>query len=167
MMTTEAELHIPFDVDIVAEGLGLPAHEVINCFADGRRYSMIAERQIAKLVGAELAESERSSYDIIYSNKETAEVRCLTARMSFRPSNQIGQGRIIDDEAMFQKWDVVSKFLVVDLTKENLKMGKLPVYEIPIFVIYDLYESGALGKNAQISRKKFFQLFVTKKRKTL
>lgn len=150
---------ITFDLKKTATGLGLTYDECIQYFLDGRRISFILEKRISNLAGYKKAPSESSPFDVIDSVGKKAEVRCLTTKIMFRPSDQIGMGRKFCEEAFYSdKISQVDYFIICDVNEADLRKGIVRTFSIDSSVVWCLYKSGKFGKNAEKSRKTFIKL---------
>ena len=152
-------IKIEFDVPMAAKGMGLTIDEWVEVYMDGRRISMIIEKRISKLKGYKKASSEGDPYDVIDPENKKGEVRCLTNKVMFRPSNQIGDGRRFDESKFYEhKISKVDYFMIADINEIDLRNGIVNVFNVPSILVWDLYKQGKLGKSADKGRKSFLKL---------
>jgi hypothetical protein len=152
-------MKINFDFKTAAVGLGLTYADTIQFFLDGRRISMLLEKRVSNLNGYKKATSESDPYDAIDPHGKKIEVRCLTKKVIFRPSDQIGAGRKFNEnDFYFEKIKKVDYFMVCDVNEEDLKSGFVNTFDISSELVWSMYKQNLLGKNAEKSRKSFLTL---------
>ena len=133
--------------------------EWVSFHLDGRRISMILEMRISKLKGFQKAPSESSPFDVIDPQSKKAEVRCLTEKIMFRPSDQIGMGRKFDETKFYNnKILQVDYFMIADINEADLRAGFVNIFNISSSVVWELYKEKKIGKNAEKSRNTFLKM---------
>lgn len=146
------------DFEKVAEGLGLPFDDVIKFFNDGRIIGRLGEF-IESVRFKSDRPSENSPYDVIDESNKKIEVRCVTDKLSFASSKEIGFGRQVTEQGFNDKLNNVDYFHVVD--KRNI--NKLVIIQVTKDDINEMVKNNLIGKNKSISEKKFFNEFNRKK----
>ena len=147
--------HITFNMEKVSNGLGLSLEQTLDFFVDGRKFSYLAENIVSNFPTYEKAKSEKMPYDVIKNNLKI-ECRCMTDKIDFKPSSQIGAGRKFNEQLFKEhKIDQIDYFMIFDLNKNDLKNGKIGYWFICKNIIWDCYKNCLIGKNACISRNKF------------
>jgi hypothetical protein len=146
------------DLTLVARGLGLPDTECRALFSDGRMVGHFVERKLVYEFGWKLSASKSSPWDAVDSFGKRLEIRCLTDKIIFRPSNQIGQGRDFEESSFIDKLKQIDGYVIVDI-KKLPELGVIEVARIPIKRVWRLYRKGILGKNAEVGYKKARKLF--------
>ena len=149
---------IKWDLSAIAGAFGVTPEEYWGD-QNGATLSKTAERTVARQVGGTLTESQES-YDVISGVDRWAkliEVRNCVKKACFAPSTSTGKGRRFELAPFKKKIDECDSYVFLDLNP----LGRLcqpRAYEIPAKLVGDLYDMGALGKNAHIDfapRKKF------------
>ena len=131
----------------LSKGLKIRFEDVNEYFTDGRRILFLIERRLY-LEHEEwmLAPSEGANYDLLDPQSKKWEVRSLTKGVYFNPSKDVGPGRSFKEASFLTKLKLLEGFIIADI----LEFPKVPIYKT-----LSLYQSGLLGKRAQVSRKKF------------
>lgn len=157
-------VRIKFDFTKTAAGLGISFDETISYFLDGRKISFLLEQRLSKLSGYTKAPSESSPFDVIDDEGKKAEVRCLTNKIIFRPSDQIGMGRRFCEQSFYDdKIAKVDYFIICDVNEKDLRDGFVDTFSVDSNEIWCMYKCGLLGKNAEKSRKTFLKLMIERK----
>jgi len=147
---------LKWDTKELASALKITEKDVIDYLRDGRRVSFIIERRLAwEVIGGKLAVSEGAGYDLIDKNGGKWEVRSISnSGIYFCPSCQVGSGRSFEEHGFIQKLNEICGYFVSDITQ----FPRIPYWEIPADVVKRWWDSGKLGKNTKISRKRALKL---------
>jgi len=141
------------DFQKVAEGFGLPVEDVISFFDDGRIIGRFAEF-IQKNKYNSKRTNENSPYDVDGDSKKI-EVRCITKKLSFASSKEVGYGRKVTEEGFNKKLDSLDVYQVVDKRDIN----NLKIIEINKEDIEKMMNQNLIGKNKSISSKNFYEFY--------
>ena len=142
-----------FDLDKIAEALGISQHDTKLYFTDGRRISFLIERRAVGIMpGSMLAPSEGSGFDLIDKNGGHWEVRSLTnGGIYFCPSYMVGSGRKFDEFGFLEKLDDVEGYIVTDISE----FPTMPYWIIRYDLVKEWWDSGELDKWRMIWMKRF------------
>lgn len=144
-----------FDVEFIAEGIGLTVAQVNSWFRDGRHASRIIELNLAKELSLTTPDNINDKFDLLDANGGKWEVRCLTDRgCSFAPSKMTGAGRKFDLNGLVEKLRAVKGFMVADI--EGFPV--VPYWVIPVHIIEAWCYGGDLKAGARGSRAKILEL---------
>ena len=139
----------------LSKSLKIRLEDVNEYFTDGRRISFLIERRLyLEHEGWMLAPSEGAHYDLLDPQRKKWEVRSLTKGVYFNPSKDVGSGRSFKEASFLTKLKLLEGFIIADI----LEFPKVQIYKISSNKILSLYQSGLLGKRAQVSRKKFMSI---------
>lgn len=113
----------PYLVDLSRGGMKygpVPEQRLHLEFRDGRIAGLVNEELIAEVFGMTRLRSKNAPYDLLH--QEPGEVdplkldaKGLTDKVSFLPSNQVGQGRTKDLPAYHERRAFLDGYVVVDL----------------------------------------------------
>jgi len=145
-----------FELDKIAEALGISQHDTQLYFTDGRRVSFLIERRAVEVMeGSRLAPSEGSGFDLIDRYDGHWEVRSLTkGGIYFCPSYMVGSGRKFDEFGFLEKLDDMEGYIVTDISE----FPTMPYWIIRYDLVKRWWDSGELGSNSKIPRNKFLRL---------
>lgn len=141
---------IKWDLSAIAGAFGVTPQEYWGD-QNGATLSKTAERTVARQVGGSLTESQEA-YDVISGVDRWAtliEVRNCVKKACFAPSTSTGKGRKFELEPFKKKIAECDSYVFLDLNPlGDLRQPR--AYEIPAKLVGELYDIGALGKNAHI-----------------
>ena len=145
--------YITWDKKLISKDFKINEKDVHEYFTDGRRVSFLIERRLKwDHPGWELAKSEGAGYDLKDPNKDLWEVRSITRNgVYFTPSNQVGSGRIFNENDFKKKLSNIKGFILTDIEQ----FPRMEVFVVSVENVIRWYSNGLLGKNAKISREKF------------
>ena len=145
-----------FELDKIAEALGISQHDTQLYFTDGRRVSFLIERRAVEVMeGSRLAPSEGSGFDLIDRNDGHWEVGSLTkGGIYFCPSYMVGSGRKFDEFGFLEKLDDVEGYIVTDISE----FPTMPYWIVQYETVERWWHSGELGSKSKIPRVKFLNL---------
>ena len=87
-------------------------------FTDGRLSGLLNEELLAAhFRGLSRNEAIGGPNDLFGVNGEKYEVKTVTRKVSFRPSNQHGQGRVKDDAAALERMQSLHGYILVDVRR--------------------------------------------------
>lgn len=149
----DQKFSLTWDIQKLAEAFKVTEEDVKEYLTDGRRVSFIIERRLAwENPGWKLAPSEGAGYDLIDPDGNCWEVRSITnGGVYFNPSNQVGSGRIFNEEGFQQKLSNIKGFILSDI----VNFPHVDVYVVPVNNVIRWYNEGKLGKTTKVTRKKF------------
>ncbi len=154
-MTSKPNGILHWSIEEISKALKIDIKDVKEYFTDGRRVSFLVERRIAKeFLNGTLPKSEGSAFDIIDSRGKKWEVRSISDKVYFSPSNQVGSGRHFDENGFLKKLNEVDGFILADIKS----FPDIPFWIIPVDLVKSWWEEGKLGKNAMVSRNKILNL---------
>ena len=150
---------LEFDVQSIAESLGISESDAQLYFTDGRRVSFLIERRaVESMPGSRLAPSESSGFDLIDTNGGHWEVRSLSkGGIYFCPSYMVGSGRKFEEAGFLDKLQDIAGYFVTDITTFPI----MPYWIIDYRIIERWWGLGLLGKNSKVTRTKFLSLIKT------
>jgi hypothetical protein len=140
------------DYENLSEGFKLPVNKVIDFLNDGRVMGRLGEF-IHSLSSGGGRQNENSSFDILEKNNQKTEIRSITKNVSFASSKEVGYGRKVTENGFIEKLNSIDRYVLLDL--RNLKNGTYDTIEITKEDINML----GLGKNKQMSAKKFYKIY--------
>tara|TARA_B100000287_G_scaffold213527_1_gene201552 strand:+ start:548 stop:1021 length:474 start_codon:yes stop_codon:yes gene_type:complete len=148
--------YLRFDLERIADALGISIDDARDYFTDGRRVSFLIERRaMSEIPGSILAPSEGSGFDLIDAEDGHWEVRSLTrGGIYFCPSYMVGSGRKFQEGGFLDKLEDVEGYFVTDISR----FPDMPYWIISSQMVLDWWKSGRLGKNSKISRASFLDL---------
>jgi hypothetical protein len=136
----------------LSKGFNLPVEQVIDFLNDGRIMGRLGEF-VHSISSGGGRQNENSSFDILEENNQKTEIRSITKNVSFASSKEVGYGRKVTENGFIEKLNSIDRYVLLDL--RNLKNGTYDTIEITKEDIKKL----DLGKNKQISAKKFFKIY--------
>ena len=142
-----------WDMQALASAFKVTTDDIKEYMTDGRRVSFIIERRLKwEHPGWSLAASEGAGHDLLDPDGNKWEVRSITKRgVYFTPSNQVGSGRMFDEQGFRNKLSEIKGFILTDI----VNFPVVDVFVVPVTNVLRWYEEGHLGTTAKISRKKF------------
>ncbi len=144
-----------WDIKKLSESLYISENDVKLYFTDGRKVSFLYERRLTyEIVKGKLAQSEGKGYDIIDLQGNKWEVRSITKRVYFNPSNQVGSQRKFDEIKFLEKLQEIKGYILVDI----MSFPEVPFWIIDKQIVLDWWNQKKLGKITSISRKKMLKL---------
>ena len=145
---------IKFDLDMIADGLGIDKSDVIELFTDGRPASFLMKRKIAHEKKWILGD-KNADYDWIDEDQNFVECRVLTENgVSFLPNKNIGFGRGYNERDFIKKLNFIKYYIVADVTEfPNVYLTKVPSEKIEYW-----HFRGNLNGCGKIAKSKFYKL---------
>ena len=145
-----------WDLTQISSALHISEADAKAYFKDGRRVSFIMERRIAyEFLDGSVSPSEGAGYDVIDKQKNKWEVRSISrGGIYFCPSYMVGSGRSFVESGFKEKLDEIAGYIVSDIES----FPTVPFWVIPTETVRGWWESGTLGKNTKISRRKALSL---------
>jgi hypothetical protein len=140
------------DYEKLSDGFNLPIEQVKNFLNDGRVMGRLGEF-IHSLSSGGGRQNENSSFDILEKNNQKTEIRSITKNVSFASSKEVGYGRKVTENGFIEKLNSIDRYVLLDL--RNLKNGTYDTIEVTKEDINML----GLGKNKQMSAKKFYKIY--------
>jgi hypothetical protein len=140
------------DYEKLSDGFNLPIEQVKNFLNDGRVMGRLGEF-IHSLSSGGGRQNENSSFDILEKNNQKTEIRSITKNVSFASSKEVGYGRKVTENGFIEKLNSIDRYVLLDL--RNLKNGAYNTIEVTKEDINML----GLGKNKQMSAKKFYKIY--------
>ena len=139
------------DYEKLSDGFNLPIEQVKNFLNDGRVMGRLGEYTHSLSSGGG-RQNENSSFDILEKNNQKTEIRSITKNVSFASSKEVGYGRKVTENGFIEKLNSIDRYVLLDL--RNLKNGTYDTIEVTKEDINML----GLGKNKQMSAKKFYKM---------
>lgn len=154
MMQKRFQLH--WDEEDLARAFKVTPKDVREYLTDGRRVSFIIERRLMwENPGWKLAPSEGAGYDLLDPDGGMWEVRSITRQgVYFNPSNQVGSGRMFNEDGFQAKLSGIKGFILSDI----VGFPVVDVFVVPVENVLRWHRERMLGSNAKISRDKFLRL---------
>lgn len=154
MMQKRFQLH--WDEEDLARAFKVTPKDVREYLTDGRRVSFIIERRLMwENPGWKLAPSEGAGYDLLDPDGGMWEVRSITRQgVYFNPSNQVGSGRMFNEDGFQAKLSGIKGFILSDI----VGFPVVDVFVLPVENVLRWHRERMLGSNAKISRDKFLRL---------
>ena len=140
------------DYEKLSDGFNLPIEQVKNFLNDGRVMGRLGEF-IHSLSSGGGRQNENSSFDILEKNNQKTEIRSITKNVSFASSKEVGYCRKVTENGFIEKLNSIDRYVLLDL--RNLKNGAYNTIEVTKEDINML----GLGKNKQMSAKKFYKIY--------
>ena len=152
-MKSRFELH--WDEEELASAFKVTPKDVREYLTDGRRVSFIIERRLMwENPGWKLAPSEGAGYDLLDPEGGMWEVRSITRQgVYFNPSNQVGSGRLFNEDGFQAKLSGIKGFILSDIVGFPL----VDVFVVPVANVLRWHHEHRLGANAKVSRKKYLE----------
>lgn len=142
-----------WDEQELASAFKVSTADIREYLTDGRRVSFIIERRLKwENPGWELAPSEGAGYDLLDPDGNMWEVRSITRQgVYFNPSNQVGSGRVFNEDGFIAKLTRIKGFILSDI----VGFPVVDVFVVPVENVIRWHRAGRLGSNAKVSRAKF------------
>ena len=142
-----------WDEEALARAFKVTAEDVREYLTDGRRVSFIIERRLKwENPGWNLAPSEGAGYDLLDPDGGMWEVRSITRQgVYFNPSNQVGSGRVFNEQKFQDKLSNIEGFILSDI----VGFPVVDVFKFPVHNVMRWHRENRLGSNAKVSRAKF------------
>lgn len=142
-----------WDEHELAAAFKVSTDDIREYLTDGRRVSFIIERRLKwENPGWELAPSEGAGYDLLDPDGNRWEVRSITRQgVYFNPSNQVGSGRVFNEDGFIAKLEGIKGFILSDI----VGFPVVDVFVVPVENVIRWYRAGRLGSNAKVSRVRF------------
>lgn len=152
----EKRFKLKWDEDELARAFRVTPSDVREYLTDGRRVSFIIERRLMwEHPGWKLAPSEGAGYDLLDPDGGMWEVRSITRQgVYFNPSNQVGSGRVFNEDGFQSKLEGIDGFILSDI----VGFPVVDVFVVPVENVLRWHRENALGANAKVSRKKFLDV---------
>jgi len=150
-MKNRFQMH--WDEQELASAFKVSTADIREYLTDGRRVSFIIERRLKwENPGWELAPSEGAGYDLLDPDGNMWEVRSITRQgVYFNPSNQVGSGRVFNEDGFIAKLNGIKGFILSDI----VGFPVVDVFVVPVKNVIRWHRAGRLGSNAKVSRAKF------------
>lgn len=146
---------LTWDPELLAKAMKITSQDVHKYFTDGRRMSFLMEIRIAKVIGGALPPNEGAGYDLLDSEGDKWEVRCITKNgVRFCPSSMIGTGREFEKQGFINKLDEIRGYILSDIER----FPYVPYWFIPKEIVKNWWNKGLLGSTTDISRRKALEL---------
>lgn len=151
----DRRFQLRWDEDELARAFKVTPKDVREYLTDGRRVSFIIERRLMwENPGWKLAPSEGAGYDLLDPEGGMWEVRSITRQgVYFNPSNQVGSGRIFNEQGFQAKLAGIKGFILSDI----VGFPVVDVFVVPVENVLRWHRERALGANAKVSRDKFLR----------
>lgn len=155
-MSAQAHGRLSWSLPELARALHISETDVREYFTDGRRVSFLLERRLAhEVIKGRLAPSEGAGFDLIDAEGRKWEVRSISkGGIYFCPSYMVGKGRKFDAPGFLAKLDDIAGYIVSDIES----FPAIPFWILPTKIVRDWWNSGKLGVNSSVSRKKALEL---------
>lgn len=142
-----------WDEHQLAAAFRVNTSDIREYLTDGRRVSFIVERRLKwENPGWQLAPSEGAGYDMLDPEGGMWEVRSVTrGGVYFKPSAQVGSGRSYNEHGFLKKLAAIKGFILSDITT----FPTITCYVVPVANVLRWHNSGALGRQAQVTRQRF------------
>lgn len=152
----ERRFQLRWDEEELARAFKVTTKDVREYLTDGRRVSFIIERRLMwENQGWKLAPSEGAGYDLLDPDGGMWEVRSITRQgVYFNPSNQVGSGRLFNEEGFQAKLSGIKGFILSDIVGFPI----VDVFVVPVENVLRWHRDRALGANAKVSRAKFMDV---------
>jgi len=153
-MKNRFQMH--WDEQELASAFKVSTADIREYLTDGRRVSFIIERRLKwENPGWELAPSEGAGYDLLDPDGNMWEVRSITRQgVYFNPSNQVGSGRVFNEDGFIAKLTGIKGFILSDI----VGFPVVDVFVVPVDNVLRWHRGRALGANAKVSRDKFLRI---------
>lgn len=152
----EQRFQMRWDEEELARAFKVTPTDVREYLTDGRRVSFIIERRLKwENPGWKLAPSEGAGYDLLDPDGGMWEVRSITRQgVYFNPSNQVGSGRMFNEDGFQAKLSGIKGFILSDI----VGFPVVDVFVVPVENVLRWHRERMLGSNAKVSRDKFLRL---------
>lgn len=149
----ENRFQLRWDEEELARAFKVTTTDVREYLTDGRRVSFIIERRLKwENPGWKLAPSEGAGYDLLDPDGNMWEVRSITRQgVYFNPSNQVGSGRMFNEDGFTAKLSGIKGFILSDI----VEFPVVDVFVVPVENVVRWHRERRLGANAKVSRAKF------------
>ena len=130
---------------MLARAFRVTPKDVREYLTDGRRVSFIIERRLMwENPGWNLAPSEGAGYDLLDPEGGMWEVRSITRQgVYFNPSNQVGLGRVFNEEGFQTKLSGIKGFILSDI----VGFPVVDVFVVPVDNVLRWHSGRALGSD--------------------
>lgn len=154
----ERRFQLHWDEEELARAFRVTVEDIREYLTDGRRVSFIIERRLKwENKGWQLAPSEGAGYDLLDPDGGMWEVRSITrGGVYFNPSNQVGSGRMFNEQGFQSKLSGIKGFILSDI----VEFPRVDVYVVPVSNVLRWHSAGWLGSNTKVSRAKFLKSLV-------
>lgn len=155
-MARDPDGFLKWDAAALSQALCVDLQDVREYCTDGRRFSFIVERRLAKqILKGRLAPSEGASFDVIDPAGCKWEVRSITkGGVYFCPSNMKGSGRSFNEDGFLRKLNEIKGYVLADL----IRFPEIPFWYISADAVLTWWDAGRLGTTTTISRKRALSL---------
>jgi hypothetical protein len=152
----DRRFQLRWDEEELARAFKVTTKDIREYLTDGRRVSFIIERRLMwENPGWRLAPSEGAGYDLLDPEGGMWEVRSITRQgVYFNPSNQVGSGRIFNEQGFQAKLAGIKGFILSDI----VGFPVVDVFVVPVENVLRWHQERALGANAKVSRDKFLRI---------
>lgn len=149
----ERRFQMTWDEEELARAFKVKTTDIREYLTDGRRVSFIIERRLKwDNEGWSLAPSEGAGFDLLDPQGGMWEVRSITDQgVYFNPSNQVGAGRIFNEDGFQAKLSRIQGFILSDIVGFPI----VDIFVVPVENVLRWHNGRMLGANARVSRKKF------------
>ena len=147
---------LTWDPNALAGALCVLIEDVREYCTDGRRFSFIVERRIARdILHGSLAPSEGASFDVVDPQGRKWEVRSITkSGVYFCPSYMVGSSRSFEERGSLQKLDEIEGYVLADLTC----FPGIPFWYVTAATVLRWWNEGRLGTTTKISQRRALAL---------
>lgn len=147
---------LDWDAAALSQALRVDLQDVREYCTDGRRFSFIVERRIAKqILKGQLAPSEGASFDVIDSAGHKWEVRSITkGGVYFCPSYMMGSGRRFDEGGFLRKLNEIKGYVLADL----IRFPEIPFWYISANAVLTWWNARRLGTTTHVNRERALAL---------
>ena len=155
----ERRFQLRWDEEERARAFKVTTHDIREYLTDGRRVSFIIERRLMwENPGWKLAPSEGAGYDLLDPDGGMWEVRSITRQgVYFNPSNQVGSGRVFNEDRFQEKLSSINGFILSDI----VGFPVVDVFVVPVDNVLRWHDRRMLGSNAKVSRERFLSVMAT------
>lgn len=149
----DKRFQLRWDEEELARAFKVTTADVREYLTDGRRVSFIIERRLKwENPGWKLAPSEGAGYDLLDPDGNMWEVRSITRQgVYFNPSNQVGSGRVFNEDGFTAKLSGIKGFILSDI----VEFPVVDVFVVPVENVFRWHRERRLGATAKVSRAKF------------
>lgn len=152
----ERRFQLNWDEEELARAFKVTTKDVREYLTDGRRVSFIIERRLMwEHPGWTLAPSEGAGYDLLDPDGGMWEVRSITRQgVYFNPSNQVGSGRVFNEEGFQAKLAGIKGFILSDI----VGFPVVDVFVVPVANVLRWHKARLLGGSSKVSRERILGL---------
>lgn len=147
---------LKWDAAVLSQALHVEVQDVKEYCTDGRRFSFIVERRIAReVLKGRMAPSEGASFDVFDAAGNKWEVRSVTnSGVYFCPSYMVGSQRSFTEAGFLQKLHEIKGYILADL----VCFPEIPFWNISAADVLKWWNAGRLGTTTKINRKRALSL---------